>query len=184
MFKVKRLHEDSVTPTKAHEDDSGWDMYAYDFKELHQGPAPEHKLVPDPETGMIPGCQSSKGSLTLNPMERVVIGTGIAGFVDFPEDVFHLPYGAKVLVELQARPRSGNRRKEGLEVHLGTVDKPYRGEICVIVTNLGHDAREIRVGDRIAQLVPTLVLKTTLKVVGELDGTVRGSSGFGDSGKR
>lgn len=183
FFKVKLLYPDAKIPTKAHAQDSGWDVYAHSFKEVWAGNAMETCNTPDPDTGMIPGFQDKPSTLTLNPMERAVIGTGFAGYADTYGAPISIQ-GTDLIIDFKMVPRSGNRRKEGLEVHFGTVDFPYRGEFCAIVTNLGNQARTIRLGDRIAQVTPSLVPMLDLKLVEELDDTDRGASGFGDSGKR
>ena len=87
--------------------------------------------------------------------------------------------------ELQVRPRSGLAVRHGVTVvnAPGTIDADYRSEVRVGLINLGPAAYTIRRGDRIAQLVLVLVLRATVKVVTQLAGTVRGSGGFGHTGR-
>ena len=88
--------------------------------------------------------------------------------------------------EVQVRPRSGLALKHGVTClnTPGTIDSDYRGEVKVILANLGGDAFAIRRGDRIAQLVPAPVQRAVLAEVASLDETVRGSGGFGSTGQR
>ena len=110
-------------------------------------------------------------SLTLRPGQRAAIATGMA---------FAIPPGW----EIQVRPRSGLALKNGVTClnTPGTIDSDYRGEVKVILANLGDEYFEVKRGDRIAQLVPAQVQRAVLAEVDELDGTVRGSGGFGSTG--
>ena len=82
------------------------------------------------------------------------------------------------------RPRSGRALREGLTVanSPGTVDSDYRGEIKVLLVNLGTEPVTICPGDRVAQLVIAPVLRVDLHEVGELDDSERGAGGFGSTG--
>lgn len=113
-----------------------------------------------------------KERISLNPLERVLIPTGLR---------FELPEN----LEIQVRPRSGLALKQGLTVlnTPGTVDESYRGEVGVILINLSNEPRVIEPGDRIAQLVFADVTKVSLVKIEEIDeNTERGNKGFGDSG--
>lgn len=111
---------------------------------------------------------------TLQPGDRVLIPTGIA---------ISLPPG----YEAQIRPRSGLAVKHGLTVlnSPGTIDSDYRGEIKVLLINLGRDTATIRHGDRIAQLVVAPVARVGWQDVNERDLTTtrRGDGGFGSTGR-
>ena len=109
--------------------------------------------------------------LTLTPGARHAVATGFA---------MAIPEG----YEAQVRPRSGLALKHGITClnTPGTIDSDYRGEVKVILANLGSEPFEIRRGDRIAQLVPTPVQRATLIEVDSLDETSRGSGGFGSTG--
>ena len=109
--------------------------------------------------------------LTLAPGARHAVATGFA---------LAIPEG----YEVQVRPRSGLALKHGITClnTPGTIDSDYRGEVKVILANLGADPFPIRRGDRIAQLVPAAVTRATLAEVAELDETGRGSDGFGSTG--
>jgi len=87
--------------------------------------------------------------------------------------------------EAQIRPRSGLAIKHGVTClnTPGTIDADYRGEIKVILINLGHDRFTINRGDRIAQMVVGPVVQATVMQVDVLDDTGRGSGGFGSTGK-
>ncbi|MCF4152128.1 dUTP diphosphatase [Dethiosulfovibrio sp. F2B] len=86
--------------------------------------------------------------------------------------------------EAQVRPRSGLALKRGLVVpnSPGTIDSDYRGEIRVIMMNLGDGPFEVAVGDRIAQLVIAPVARACWEEVATLESTERGSGGFGSTG--
>ena len=109
--------------------------------------------------------------LTLAPGERVLVPTGIR---------IALPPGA----EAQVRPRSGLAIRHGLSIvnAPGTIDADYRGEIRVVLINLGHEPYTVRRGDRIAQLVVAPVLKAEWDLVEVLPETPRGDGGFGHTG--
>jgi dUTP pyrophosphatase len=109
----------------------------------------------------------------------------------------HLARGARVLIptglalalpvgfEAQVRPRSGLALKHGITVlnSPGTIDADYRGEVCVILVNLGDADFVVRRGDRIAQLIIAPVVQATLVEVTSLDATPRGKAGFGSTGR-
>ena len=110
--------------------------------------------------------------LTLAPGARAAVATGFA---------VAIPAGH----EVQVRPRSGLALKHGVTClnTPGTIDSDYRGEVKVILANLGQDPFEIARGDRIAQLVPAVVLRASLDEVAVLDDTSRGAGGFGSTGR-
>jgi dUTP pyrophosphatase len=109
--------------------------------------------------------------VSVPPLGRVKIPTGIK--LEIPEGM-----------EGQIRPRSGLAVKQGLTVlnSPGTVDSDYRGEIQVILINLGCDDIIIKDGDRIAQLVIAPVCRASLEEAESLSGSDRGSGGFGSTG--
>jgi dUTP pyrophosphatase len=111
-------------------------------------------------------------AITVWPLERCAVPTGIA---------VELPAG----FEGQVRPRSGRALREGLTLlnTPGTIDSDYRGEIQVILINLGPDAVKIEPGDRIAQLVIAPVARAILVEVEELTDSHRGGGGFGHTGR-
>jgi len=110
--------------------------------------------------------------LILRPGARHPVPTGLA---------FALPEG----YEAQVRPRSGLAAKHGVTClnSPGTVDADYRGEVKVILVNLGAEDFTIRRGDRIAQLVIAPVVQAAWREVEDLDQTARGSGGFGSTGQ-
>ena len=110
--------------------------------------------------------------LELRPGERALVPTGIA---------IALPEGW----EAQVRPRSGLAVRQGITVlnAPGTIDADYRGEIQVALVHLGNEPFVIARGERIAQLVLAPVVRAEWTVVPDLEGTVRGSGGFGSTGR-
>ena len=106
------------------------------------------------------------------PGEKKIISTGI--MVAIPEQY-----------EIQIRPRSGLAAKNGISVlnTPGTIDSDYRGEIKVILINLGKDIFEIKKNDRIAQMIVCPIIKVELEEVESLPETVRGKGGFGSTDK-
>ena len=104
--------------------------------------------------------------------EKKIISTGI--MVAIPEQY-----------EIQIRPRSGLAAKNGISVlnTPGTIDSDYRGEIKVILINLGKDIFVIKKNDRIAQMVVCPIIKAKLEEVESLPETVRGKGGFGSTDK-
>ena len=110
--------------------------------------------------------------VTLKPLERKVIGTGLK---------MALPEG----FEAQVRPRSGLAAKHGISVlnAPGTIDADYRGEVGVILVNLSKDDFTIQPGERIAQLVLARYEQIEWKITERLSETERGSGGFGSTGK-
>ncbi|WP_310550366.1 dUTP diphosphatase [Paenibacillus glufosinatiresistens] len=110
--------------------------------------------------------------VTLTPGARALIPTGIA---------LAMPVG----LEAQIRPRSGLAIKYGVTClnTPGTIDADYRGEIKVILINLGQESFTVKRGERIAQMVFQTVPATELAWVEELDETARGAGGFGHTGR-
>jgi len=110
--------------------------------------------------------------LTLQPGQRHAVATGFA---------IEIPRG----YEVQVRPRSGLAIKHGITClnTPGTIDSDYRGEVKVILVNLGQEPFEVRRGERIAQLVPAPVLRANFVETTELAATARGSGGFGSTGQ-
>lgn len=116
-------------------------------------------------------ASAAEGNLTLAPGQRVAVPTGLA---------LEIPRG----FEGQVRPRSGLARKHGVTVvnAPGTIDSDYRGELAVLLVNLGTEAHTVAPGDRIAQLVIAPVIQVAIEEVDALSGTERGSGGFGHTG--
>ena len=110
--------------------------------------------------------------VTLAPGERHAVATGFA---------IAIPPG----YEVQVRPRSGLALKHGITClnTPGTIDEDYRGEVKVILANLGSEPFEVRRGERIAQLVPAPVVRGAFRAVETLSETGRGAGGFGSTGR-
>lgn len=138
------------------------------------------KRLPHGEGLPLPGYATSGAAgmdvvsaedVTIAPGQRHAVATGLA---------IAIPPG----FEVQVRPRSGLALKHGITClnTPGTIDCDYRGEVKVILANLGDAPFAIARGDRIAQLVPAPVLSAAWHEVAELDDTVRGTGGFGSTG--
>lgn len=145
MIKIKKLTETAIIPTKAHEEDAGFDLYA-----------DEDKIIP---------AQS-----------REVIHTSIA--IELPEikdenkDIY-----------VRIAPRSGLSVKAGIDIFAGVVDRGYTGELVVCMFNSSKEEFKVNKGDKIAQMIPTIIYTDTLEEVEELGVSKRGEKGFGSSGK-
>jgi dUTP pyrophosphatase len=113
------------------------------------------------------------GPIELQPMERVLVPTGI--LIELPENF-----------EAQVRPRSGLAIKHGITClnTPGTIDADYRGEIKVILINLSNEMQTIANGDRIAQMVFQKIEKVSWLPVNTINETERGAGGFGHTGKQ
>lgn len=116
---------------------------------------------------------SLEAPVTLQPMERVLIPTGL--FIELPDGY-----------EVQIRPRSGLAIKQGITClnTPGTIDADYRGEIKIILINLSGEKQVIHPGDRIAQMVMQKVESIRWTVVEQLAVTERNAGGFGHTGKQ
>lgn len=117
-------------------------------------------------------CAAIEEPVTLKPLERALIPTGLK---------IELEHG----YEAQIRPRSGLSIKHGITLIncVGTIDEDYRGEVCVPVVNLSNETYTIQPQERIAQMIIARVEQAEIEVVAELTETVRGTGGFGSTGK-
>jgi dUTP pyrophosphatase len=109
--------------------------------------------------------------LKLAPGQRALVPTGI---------VIELPPG----YEAQVRPRSGLALKHGVTLlnSPGTIDADYRGEVMVLLVNLGQENFNVARGDRVAQLIVAPVTRVNIELVEETSGSERGQGGFGSTG--
>jgi dUTP pyrophosphatase len=116
-------------------------------------------------------ASAADGPITVAPGQRLGVPTGWS---------MELPHG----YEAQVRPRSGMALRHGVTVvnAPGTIDSDYRGEIIVLLVNLGQEAHTIAPGDRVAQMVIAPVIQATIQEVAELSQTNRGEGGFGHTG--
>ena len=111
--------------------------------------------------------------VTLQPLERRLIPTGV--YIELPQGY-----------ECQIRPRSGLALKRGLTVlnTPGTIDADYRGEVCVILVNLGNEPQVIENGERVCQMVVARHESVEWVPVETLDESERGAGGFGHTGTK
>lgn len=134
----------------------------------------ENAIVPEYQTPFSAGldlCACIEEDITINPNEIKMIPTGIS---------IELPDG----YEAQVRPRSGLASKFGITIlnTPGTIDPDYRGEIMVIMINLGKEPFIVKNGMRIAQMIISKFERVNIKLVDELTPTLRGNGGFGSTG--
>ncbi len=131
----------------------------------------DHLPVPTRQTEGAAGYDLSAavGTYCLMPGERGLVETGFA---------WEIPAGKVGLI----RPRSGLACRAGLHVMAGVIDSDYRGEVKVLLVNLGDGPIEIKSGDRIAQMLVTDHYTVELEVVDDLDDAERGDGGFGHTG--
>lgn len=132
-------------------------------------------VIPEYKTAGAAGadvCAFISEEIVIKKGARAMIPTGLS---------FSIPEG----YEIQVRPRSGLAAKNGVTVlnTPGTIDSDYRGEVKVILINLGDEDFIVRNGDRIAQIVVAPVTIASFQTVSVLDETERGSGGFGSTGK-
>jgi dUTP pyrophosphatase len=116
-------------------------------------------------------CADVESEVVLDPMETKLIPTGFS---------IELPQG----FEAQIRPRSGLALKHGIGIlnSPGTIDSDYRGEVKILLTNFGKEPFRVRRGDRIAQMVVSGHARVEWEQVDQVNGTSRGSGGFGHTG--
>ena len=141
-----------------------------DIKVINKGRQPLPAYATEQSAGMDLRADID-APVTLHPMERRLIGTGL--YIALPEGF-----------EAQIRPRSGLALKHGITVlnSPGTVDADYRGEIMVLLVNLSAEDFVVNEGERIAQMVIARHEKARFTVVETLDETERGAGGYGHTG--
>ena len=156
-IKILKMADDVIIPTKAHDTDAGFDLYAY---------CPDASFY-----SWESGCQSNVKGVKVRPNETYKFHTGIK--MAIPDGYWGAIYA-----------RSGLATKCGLRPAncVGVIDSSYRGEIIVAIHNDSNETQLIHHEDRIAQLVIQKVEPTVFEEVSELDETSR-ESGFGGSGK-
>ena len=112
-----------------------------------------------------------EANINIDPGKTAIVPTGLS---------ISIPKG----FEVQIRPRSGLAAKHGITVlnTPGTIDSDYRGEVKAILINFGKEDFEIKLNDRIAQIIFSEVVKAKFEEVSDLDNTERGSGGFGSTG--
>lgn len=139
-------------------------------------------------------CVASKGAVIPEYKTAGAAGADLCALLDSP---LTIPAGRSAMVptglffeipegyEVQVRPRSGLAAKSGITVlnTPGTIDSDYRGEIKVILINLGTSDFTINSGDRIAQMIIAPVIQASFEITDSLSKTERGEGGFGSTGK-
>lgn len=159
-MKVKiKLAPGAKMPTRATNGSVGYDLYANVF-----------------------------ANVNIEPGNRLLVPTGV--YLELPpphrakRSRRNRPAGVWMGIEAQIRPRSGLALRHGVTVlnTPGTIDSDYRGELGVLLVNLGHDTFLISGGDRVGQVLFNYVYLPTLDLVEDLEGTPRGGGGFGSTG--
>ena len=155
--KIKRLSETAQLPTKAHDSDAAFDLYA-DIQETY---------IPFGKT-----FEESEKGIKVMPGQTVKVSSGVA--MEIPEWYWGAVYA-----------RSGLATKQGLRPAncVGVIDSHYRGPIIVAIHNDSNNVQIIHHGDRIAQFMLAPVIETSFEEVNELNDSDRGEGGFGSSGK-
>ena len=155
--KIKRLSETAQLPTKAHDSDAAFDLYA-DIQETY---------IPFGKT-----FEESEKGIKVMPGQTVKVSSGVA--MEIPEWYWGAVYA-----------RSGLATKQGLRPAncVGVIDSHYRGPIIVAIHNDSNNVQIIHHGDRIAQFMLAHVIETSFEEVSELSDSDRGEGGFGSSGK-
>lgn len=136
------------------------------------------KLHPDAVVPRYAHGPDEDAAMDLCALERVVLSPGAAQAVPTGIAV-ELPRGH----EAQVRPRSGMALKHSVTVNFGTIDPGYRGEIRVVMFNLGRADYVVEKGDRIAQLIVAPYDAVEWEEISELKDSARGAGGFGSSGR-
>jgi len=152
VLLIEKIFADAVVPTRAHETDSGLDLYAHSFKNWD-------------------GIVYSTDCVSLDNGDRLLVGTGVKATV-----------GPGYEIQIRPRSGLALKQGLTVLNAPGTVDEQYRGEISVIIVNHSRSIKKITKGDRIAQMVvcPVILLEPTL--VEKLPSTERDAGGFGSSG--
>lgn len=168
ILKIKKTHPDAIFRTQG--DDSGYDVCAIGVSNINYGKIEEPKFLNNVEN-----------SFAIEPGQRVLVKTGIS--LELPQPV-KTKWG-KIIVEAQARPKSSLSTKLALDVKLGTIDNPYRGECGITIKNDSPVTKIIKKGDKIAQIVFNRVVKFNedhIIFTDDLSETERGSGGYGSTG--
>ena len=169
-LKFKKLNGDAIIPVYQKEGDAGFDFHAViDCDNPYFVKSGEYSIY---DSSLI-RKRVVNDCLIIPSMCQCVVRTGLS---------VEIPIG----YELQVRPRSGLAFKKSITVtnSPGTIDSGYRGEIMVILFNLGTSSFIVDSSDRIAQGVISVVPKVEIEEVEELSDTDRGSGGFGSTGKK
>lgn len=169
---IQKVDQKAVVPTKAYDTDSGFDLYAINFKEFWERGGTNYERKRDEKYIKDRMIDNLDGRLPIGSQERVLIDTGIMATVGKG-------------YEIQIRSRSGLALNQGLSVlnSPGTCNEGYRNTICVILQNNSGMTQKIKIGDRIAQLVVAKVELPEIKVVETLPASERGPAGFGSTGR-
>lgn len=165
IIKMKKLSDNAILPTKAHDTDACFDIYASipDIEICYD-------CVIDESSGAVEFVLH-KGATKIAPGESVVIHTGFC--TEIPQGYFATVF---------CRSGMGIKRHLRLSNSVGIIDSDYRGEWMVALHNDGTESQIIHHGDRIAQFAILPVLDVSIEEVTDVNETERGAGGFGSSG--
>lgn len=158
---VKKLNENAITPTKAHESDAGYDLYS-----------PVDVVLEPGKPIKIPTGVALKLSDTVFD-----VGWNFNASAGDEPSVVMCPNTVGIICD---RSSMGSK---GIKVMGGVCDSSYRGDVTVCLTNLTNQPYEIKSGDKIAQILFLPVLNPMIQEIDNLEETERGSKGFGSSGR-
>lgn len=163
------------------------------MEDWHFGANEEAPFVVEPETRAIVRVKRVRPSANPLPQYMTAHASCMDLYADLPAPVVIKPGRRQLIpsglaislpegIEVQLRPRSGLALKHGIMVHPGTIDGDYRGEMGILLFNMGEHDFEVKPGDRIAQMFVGQYIRAELEEVEELDETERGVGGFGHTG--
>lgn len=165
IIKLKAVHKNAMVPQRKTKRSSGADVYAV-------------------EDFVIPAKGWVTADLGLQVADMPDLAGRLSGMGALSQMGFFDP-GVEVGLELQVRARSGEAHKRGVFVlnEPGTIDQDYRGMMGVILANFSDQPAEFKAGERIAQIVCSLVLYVDYEMTEEVSDTERGAGGFGSTGR-
>jgi len=155
IIEIKLLFEDVKLPTRGSDYAAGIDLTAHSFSRIWEG-----EIVPLVDDSII-----------IPPQGRCLVKTGLAIVV--PEGY----YG-------RVAPRSGLALMNGIDIGAGVIDADFRGEVGIVLFNLGSEPFEVKKGERVAQLICERIVIPTIKEITKLPETERGKKGFGSTGSQ
>ena len=191
---VERMFPDAKLPEKAHMFDSGYDVFNHRFIKLFT--KMDNNFIPNSKRfgDMVESVDAELGcynltdkvkELYLQPLDRVMIGTGLKVRVDYKNtSMADFCHRHGLTWEIQVRSRSGTSLKRGLSLTngVGTLDSNYSGELCLILSNLSNNGQKIGLDERLGQIVPCMVAIPEISESAVIEVDARGDGGFNSTG--